>query len=469
MKRLFASLQQMGRSLMLPVSVLPIAGLLLGIGSAKFSWMNPLLAEVMARAGDAVFDNLPLIFAIGVALGFAAFDGVAAVAASVGYFVMLASMGVMAGFRGLKTEPISGLQTLQTGVLGGILIGVVAGLLFKRFHRLELHPSLGFFAGKRSVPIITGMVALLLGVLLSYLWPPLQTQIRALSDYVATGNPAVAVAVWGTLNRALIPFGLHHVWNNPFFFDIGSYVNPADGQVVHGDIQRFLAGDKTAGILGGGYMYTMFGLPAAALAMWQSARPERRKEVGGIMASAAFTSFLTGITEPLEFSFLFVAPMLYALHSLLSGCASFLLFTLGGRVGFTFSHGFIDYIVYFPLHTKPWLIFVLGPLFGIVYYLLFRAAIRWFDLKTPGREGGAEAAPVPQNTDVWLRALGGKANIVEVEACAVTRLRLRLEDPTRVESELFGELGVRGVQNFEGGVMHLLVGEQASSVARSLS
>lgn len=470
MMRLFGSLQQIGRSLMLPVSVLPVAGLLLGIGNAEFSWMNPLVAQVMAQAGGAIFANLPLIFAIGVALGFAAYDGVAAVAATVGYFVMLASLGVMAEFRGLKTEPITGIQTLQTGVFGGILVGLLAGFLFKRYHRIELHPSLGFFAGKRFVPIVTGLSALLLGVTLSYVWPPLQAQIRTLSDYVATGNPGLAVAVWGTLNRALIPLGLHHVWNNPFFFEIGTYVDPSNGQTVHGDIHRFLAGDKTAGILGGGYMYTMFGLPAAALAMWQTARPERRKEVGGILASGAFTSFLTGITEPLEFSFLFVAPVLYVLHSFFSGCASFLLFTLGGHVGFSFSHGFIDYVLYFPLHTKPWLVFVLGPLFGLVYYVIFRTAIPWFDLKTPGREAPA-ASPDgagPLDSQKLLEALGGKPNVLEASACGPTRLRLRLQYPELLNRVALDPLGLRAVQTLEGGVVHLLLAGDAVAWERSL-
>jgi PTS system glucose-specific IIC component len=447
-KPFFAVLQQIGRSLMLPVSVLPVAGILLGIGSAKFSWMPPLMAKVMAQSGGSIFGNLPLIFAIGVALGFAANDGVAAVAAVVGYFVMISTMGVMGEFRGLKLTELTGVQTLETGVFGGILVGLMAGLLFRRFYRIELPPYLGFFAGKRFVPIITGVCAVILGVLMSILWPPVQTVITLFSEYVAKGNPALSVTVYGVVERGLIPFGLHHIWNNPFFFQVGSYLDPATGKEVHGDITRFFAGDKTAGILGGAYLFKMWGLPAAAVAIWHSARPERRKEVGGIMISAAFTSFLTGITEPIEFSFLFVAPLLYGLHACLAGSAFLVMYVLGGKLGYTFSHGLIDYVLFYALDTKPWLVMILGPLYALTYYAVFRAAIGMFNLKTPGREDDmAENTLVVSAgglAQAVLDALGGGPNLLALDAC-ITRLRVTVKAMDKVNSETLKQLGAAGV------------------------
>ena len=449
MKGLFAVLQQIGRSLMLPVSVLPVAGILLGVGSAKFSWMNSLVADVMAKAGGSIFDILPLIFAIGVALGFANFDGVAAVAATVGFFVLISTMGQMAEYRHLPEamfKNVDGIHTLETGVFGGILIGLLAGNLFKKFYRIELPAYLGFFAGKRFVPIITGVCALIMGIVMSYLWPPIQGQINIFSDFVANRNPALSVAIYGVVERGLIPFGLHHIWNNPFFFTIGDYVK--DGVHYHGDITRFMQGDKTAGILGGAYLFKMWGLPAAAIAMWHSAKPERRKEVGGIMISAAFTSFLTGITEPIEFSFLFVAPLLYGIHACLAGSAFFVMYELGGRLGTTFSHGLIDYVVLYAKCVNPYLVFVLGPLYALIYYVVFRAAIRAFNLKTPGREDEVMLSSVAGQAGGLaasvLEALGGPGNLAALDAC-ITRLRVTVKSMPSVKVDVLKQLGATGV------------------------
>ncbi len=449
MKGLFAVLQQIGRSLMLPVSVLPVAGILLGVGSAKFSWMNSLLSTVMEKSGGAIFSNLPLIFAIGVALGFANFDGVAAVAATVGFFVLISTMGVMAEFRGLPEilmAKVDGIHTLETGVFGGILIGLLAGNLFKRYYRIELPAYLGFFAGKRFVPIITGVCSLILGIVMSFAWPPVQVVINLFSDFVANRNPALSVAIYGVVERGLIPFGLHHIWNNPFFFTIGDYVK--DGTHYHGDITRFMQGDKTAGILGGAYLFKMWGLPAAAIAMWHSAKPERRKEVGGIMISAAFTSFLTGITEPIEFSFLFVAPLLYGIHALLAGSAFFVMYEMGGRLGTTFSHGLIDYIVLYAKCVNPQLVFLLGPLYAVIYYVVFRAAIKALDLKTPGREDEVVACAAVGEAGglagAVLEALGGPGNLAALDAC-ITRLRVTVKSMPAVKVDVLKQLGATGV------------------------
>lgn len=447
---LFAMLQKTGKSLMLPVSVLPVAGLLLGIGSANFSWLPPALSNVMAQSGGAIFGNLPLIFAIGVALGVTQNDGVAALAAVVGYAVLLATMGVMAALFGYEPATIMGIKSIETGVFGGIVIGGIAGWLFNKYFRIQLPPYLGFFAGKRFVPIATALAAIIVGIVLSIIWPPIGRAINSFSHWGSEGNPAAAFTLYGIVERSLIPFGLHHIWNVPFFFEVGQYVDPATGEAIRGEIHRYTAGDPTAGNLAGGYLFKMWGLPAAALAMWQCARPENRAKVGGIMISAALTSFLTGITEPIEFSFIFVAPFLYAVHALLAGVAYFTCIELGIKHGMTFSHGLIDFIVLFNRSSNAWAFFILGPLYAGIYYGLFRFAIQRFDLKTPGREEEADdaVAATPMGAGGMagelVAAFGGRANIQSLDAC-ITRLRIELVDPARASDDRLKALGATGV------------------------
>jgi PTS system glucose-specific IIC component len=458
-KSAFAFLQKIGRAMMLPVSVLPAAGILLGVGSAKFSWLPEGLSNLMAQAGGAVFASLPLLFALGVAIALTDNDGVACLAALVGFVVMLATMGALASQFGIETRPVMGFASIETGVFGGILIGGVAAYLFNRYFRIQLPPYLGFFAGKRFVPIATAFAAIATGAALSLVWPPVGQAIKAFSHWAAYSQPSFAVFLYAVVERLLIPFGLHHIWNAPFFFEIGSYAK-ATGEVVHGDITRFFAGDPEAGILGGAYLFKMWGLPAAALAMWHAARPENRAKVGGIMVSAALTSFLTGITEPVEFSFLFVAPVLYGLHALLAGCSQLLFNLLGAKLGFTFSHGVIDFVLYYPMDTKPWLVFVFGPAWALAYYATFRWAIRRFDLRTPGREAeareaaageaaaAAAAAPGIAPEHAFARALvlafGGRANIASLDAC-ITRLRVSVRELARADAERLKALGATGV------------------------
>jgi PTS system glucose-specific IIC component len=463
----FGWLQKIGKSLMLPVSVLPAAGILLGVGSAKFSWLPASVSNVMAQAGGAVFSNLPLIFSVGVALGLTGNDGVAALAAVVGFAVMIATMGVMAPLVGYEPKPIMGIPSIETGVFGGILIGAVAAVLFNRFFRVKLPPYLGFFAGKRSVPILTALAAVFVGIVLSVVWPPIGRQIDVFSHWAASSNPATAFAIYGVVERALIPFGLHHIWNVPFFFQVGQYLDPATGKILTGEIPRFAAGDPTAGYLAGGYLFKMWGLPAAALAMWRTARPENRAKVGGIMISAALTSFLTGITEPIEFAFLFVAPVLYAMHALLAGAAYFVCVELGIRHGTTFSHGLIDFIVLYSNSTRGWWLLWLGPLWAGMYFVLFRTVIVKADLPTPGREkedptavavdgaardagalpepaGAMAAATADGMTPRLVAAFGGADNIRSLDAC-ITRLRVDLHDPSRASQDALRGLGAAGV------------------------
>jgi PTS system glucose-specific IIC component len=448
----FGWLQKIGKSLMLPVSVLPVAGILLGVGSAGFTWLPAALSDVMAQSGGAVFSNLPLIFAIGVALGVTGNDGVAALAAVVGYAVMIATMGVMAPLLGYEPRPIMGIASIDTGVFGGILIGAVAGILFNRYFRVQLPPYLGFFAGKRSVPILTAGAAVIAGVALSLVWPPIGDAIDRFSRWAAAENPALAFGIYGVVERSLIPFGLHHIWNVPFFFEVGQYVQPGTGKVIRGELYRYTAGDPTAGNLAGGYLFKMWGLPAAALAIWQSARPENRARIGGIMISAALTSFLTGITEPIEFSFLFVAPLLYAVHAGLAAVAYVACIELGIRHSTTFSHGLIDYIVLFPNSARGLWYLWLGPLWALMYYGLFRTLIVRWDLKTPGREveeRPAAAAAEAGSSDGGLpeqlvAAFGGAGNIRSLDAC-ITRLRVELNDLGRANPDRLKALGAAGV------------------------
>jgi PTS system glucose-specific IIC component len=457
----FGFLQKIGKSLMLPVAVLPVAGLLLGIGAAQFTWMPPLLSELMKSSGDVVFGNMALIFAVAVALGFTENDGVSAVAATIGYTVMLATMGVMAPVWGQVPVTIMGIKAMQTGVFGGILAGALAAAMFNRFYRISLPPYLAFFAGKRFVPIITAIGAIVLGAVLSVVWPPIQSGINVFSHWAAVGDPRLAATVYGFVERLLVPFGLHHIWNAPFFYEIGSFTD-ASGKIVHGDIQRYFSGDPTAGILAGAFLFKMFGLPAAALAIWQSAKPENKAAVGGMMISAALTSFLTGITEPIEFAFLFVAPQLYLLHAVLVASAQFLMASLGAHMGFTFSQGGIDFVVFNvlnPFSQKWWLVLVLGPIYAGIYYVTFTAAIRGLHLKTPGREdeaaarvsgAGVEGGRFGKSKELVL-AFGGRANLKALDAC-ITRLRVSVGNPALVNQARLKALGASGVMVVGNGV-----------------
>ncbi|NEZ62172.1 PTS glucose transporter subunit IIB [Leptolyngbyaceae cyanobacterium CCMR0082] len=467
----FGLLQKMGKALMLPVSVLPVAGILLGLGSArlieiqkiqegvltsaKFGWLPAPLAEIMKASGDAIFANLPILFAVAVAIGYTANDGVSALAAIVGFVVFLASLGVssilFANIDPSVLKPIMGIPSLDTGVFGGLIMGCVAAYMFNRFFRIKLPQYLGFFAGKRFVPIITAIAAIVVGILMSFVWPPIGGAINSFANAAAQGNNIpITVAIYGFIERLLIPFGLHHVWNVPFFFQIGSFTDPITNELVTGDINRFFAGDPTAGILGGAYWFKMFGLPAAAIAMWHCAKPKRRKEIGGIMISAALTSFLTGITEPIEFSFVFIAPVLFLLHAVLAGFADLLFVILGGRMGFTFSHGFIDFFLFNALGTKVWLIIAFGPLFAALYYFSFRFVIKRFNLITPGREEDNEAivSNLPQDAAAMAKeltlAFGGRSNIENLDAC-ITRLRIGVKDMGKVNIARLKALGASGV------------------------
>lgn len=393
-----APLQKFGRSLMLPIASLPAAALLLRLGQDDLLGKDGLgwnaVASVIGAAGGALFSALPLLFAVGVAIGMAKkADGSTALAAVVGYLVFKGVGDAMSPLIGLPVNE-KGVQSLiNYGVLGGILMGLIAGWLWQRYYRIQLPPYLAFFGGRRFVPMITALAAILLAVVLAFLYPAFNGGLTAVGNWVA-GNAILGGFVYGTLNRLLIPLGLHHILNNPPWFILGEFAKP-DGTVVHGDIARFLAGDPTAGIFMSGFFpIMMFALPAACLAIWQESKPKNRAAVGGIMFSVALTAFLTGITEPIEFSFMFIAWPLYIAHALLTGLSLAVTNALGVHMGFGFSAGLFDYVLNWNIGQQPWLIIPLGLAFAVVYYFMFRFVIRKWNLKTPGREEEGEESAV---------------------------------------------------------------------------
>jgi len=385
-----APLQKFGRSLMLPIAALPVAALLLRLGQPDLLGVDGLgwekIAAVIGAAGNAIFSNLPLLFALGVAIGMAKkADGSTALAAVVGYLVFKGVGDAMSpfvlGLPGKGEEQ----ELINYGVLGGIVMGLTAAYLWQRYHRIGLPPYLAFFGGRRFVPIITSFAAIVISVLLSLVYPVFNSVLTSVGTWV-TNNDVLGGFVYGTLNRLLIPLGLHHILNSGPWFIIGSY-KAADGVVYHGDIARFLHGDPTAGAFMTGYFpIMMFALPAAALAIWHEANFRHRKAVGGIMLSAALTSFLTGVTEPLEFAFMFVAWPLYVIHAVLTGTSLALVNALGVKDGFGFSAGLFDYVLNFGIATKPLWLVVIGLGYAALYYFLFRFVIRKWNLRTPGRE-----------------------------------------------------------------------------------
>lgn len=441
----FGLSQRIGQALMLPVAVLPVAGLLLGVGASELSIFPARASEIMELAGGTVFANLPIIFAIAVALGCTGNDAVSAVGTAIGYAVMVTTL------RGELVSPASdpAMSSLDTGVLGGILVGAMSAVLYDRFHRVRLPPYLALFSGRRLVMVATVLCSMLLGLGLSAVWPPIQASINQFSHWAAVTDPGAASALYGFVERLLIPLGLHHVWNVPFFFEIGSFVEPS-GRVVHGDIARFFAGDPTAGILGGAFLFKMFGLPGAAIAIWRRARVNRAR-VRGIMLSGALTSFLTGITEPIEFAFLFASPLLYLVHAVLAAGSQFLASGLGMHLGFTFSQGALDFVLFNAFNSTAsgaWLVLVVGPLVGLVYYGVFSISISRLAIATPGRMAAASvrAGAVPgtgRGRDV-LRALGGEGNISGLDAC-ITRLRISVSDPALIDADQLRSLGAAEV------------------------
>ncbi|HEV7834389.1 MAG TPA: N-acetylglucosamine-specific PTS transporter subunit IIBC [Caballeronia sp.] len=460
---LFARMQRLGRALMLPIAVLPVAGLLLRLGQP-----DVFNIKMIADAGDTIFTNLPLLFAIGVAVGFAKDNnGTAGLAGAIGYLIEIAVM-----------KDIN--DKLNMGVLSGILAGCVAGYLYNKYKDIKLPEYLAFFGGKRFVPIVTGVTCLVLGIVLGYVWAPVQAAIDAAGGWL-TGAGALGVFVFGVLNRILLVTGLHHIINSLAWFVFGSYTPTGGGAAVTGDLHRFFAGDKTAGgFMTGFFPVMMFGLPAACLAMFHEAPKERRAMVGGLLFSMALTAFLTGVTEPIEYTFMFLAPALYAIHAVLTGLSLAICSALGIHLGFTFSAGAIDYVLNYGLSQRGWLAIPVGLVYGLVYYGLFRFFIRKFNMATPGREPATTDAEVESydNTGFvsptagasvpravrYIAALGGASNLTVVDACT-TRLRLSVMDSAKVSEPELKAIGARGVLKRGATSVQVIIGPEADLIS----
>ncbi|MGL4336540.1 MAG: glucose-specific PTS transporter subunit IIBC [Turicibacter sp.] len=490
------TLQRVGKAFMVPVALLPAAGLLLGIGASMQQSLLTYLpfleanfwqtvAMVMESSGQIVFDNLPLLFAIGVASGLTGDKGVAALAATVGFLIMNVVMGIFMP----TTLPdqlyanVLGIHTLQTSVMGGVIIGLLTAYLYNKFYDVQFPDVLSFFAGARFVPIITSVAAIVVGIILAYVWPPIGNAIASFGEIVAAdGTNPLFIWIYGTVERSLIPFGLHHVFYFPLWFtEAGGLYTSIDGAMAIGDQEIWFKqlsdystygyqalleniqaqGGTVAGrFMAGKYPFMIFGLPAAAYAMYQEASPGRKKAVGGLLLSAGLTVALTGISEPVEFTFLFVAPILFGIHAVLAGLSFMLTYLFDVHVGMTFSGGLIDLLIYGVLPGNEftnWIrIFIIGIFYAPIYYFIFRFAIRRFDLPTLGR-GEAEDKLVSkadyqaakmegkdEKPRAILKALGGARNIDTLDAC-MSRLRVSVRDIDEVDQEAIKALGASGI------------------------
>jgi N-acetylglucosamine PTS system EIICBA or EIICB component len=452
MKLRFDGLQQLGRALMLPIAVLPIAGLLLRLGQPDLlGW------TAMAAAGDAIFSNLGLLFAVGVGVGLARENhGAAGLAALVGFLVTTRAVET------LLAAPPGSLAKLSIPV--GLLSGIIAGVGYNRFGNITLPSYLSFFGGRRFVPIVSGLAGLVLAAVVGYAWPFLERGMDVTSQAIL-GAGSLGLFAYGVLNRILIVTGLHHILNNFAWFIVGDYHGAT------GDLKRFFAGDPSAGaFMSGFFPVMMFGLPGACLAMYQTARPERRAGVAGLLLSLGLTSFLTGVTEPVEFTFMFLAPVLYALHAVATGLAMVVMNLLGVRLGFSFSAGLFDYVLNFSHAQRPLLLLPIGAAYFGLYYGVFRFLIVRLNLATPGRESDEAAAQplAPTTADARARAfvtaLGGAQNLTQVDACT-TRLRLLLADNQAIDEAALKRLGARGLLRSSAQGLQVVLGPIADQVA----
>mgnify|MGYP000632403467 CR=1 FL=1 len=459
--------QRLGRALQLPIAVLPVAALLL-----RFGQPDLLNVAFIAQAGGAIFDNLALIFAIGVASSWSKDSaGAAALAGAVGYFVLTKAM--------VTINP-----EINMGVLAGIITGLVGGAAYNRWSDIKLPDFLSFFGGKRFVPIATGFFCLVLAAIFGYVWPPVQHAIHAGGEWIVSAG-ALGSGIFGFINRLLIPTGLHQVLNTIAWFQIGEFTNAA-GTVFHGDINRFYAGDGTAGMFMSGFFpIMMFGLPAGALAIYKNAKPENKKATGSLMLAGALAAFLTGVTEPLEFSFMFAAFPLYVVHALLTAISVFIAASFQWIAGFNFSAGFIDWFLSLkvPAAHMPWMLIVQGLVFAVIYYFVFDFMIKKFNMKTPGRgdDDNDDASSAAFDTATsstgdkyadlagkLYAALGGHDNITEIENC-ITRLRMGVVDSSKVDVDAIRKTGVPGVKVIDKKNVQIIVGTQVQAVADARS
>lgn len=486
-KQSFSKLSVLGKALMLPIAMLPAAGLLLAFG---FQLESPL----MQMAGQVLFDYMPLLFAVGVAVGLTKESGVAAMAAISGMLVMHTTIGVSLGITPElaasehRYTMEMGIPTMEMGPLGGMLIGLLAAYMYNRFYAIQLPEFLGFFAGKRFVPIVTAFSAFILGLIVPYFWGAVASGIDALSAMAMEGNMYVSTFVYGFMERALIPVGLHHVFYSPYWFTFGEYT-AANGDVVTGAFtiwHKMLADGVTSfstptysnagAFISGNFAIYMFGFPAACLAMYHEANSKNKKIAAGLLGSAALTAFVTGITEPVEFAFVFVAPVLYLFNAVMAGVSYTVSYMLDMQMGKTFSAGVIDYIVFGIMPSLKgfdtnWLNLLLwGPVNAIIYYVVFRVVIRKFDYKTVGREEQISEVTLDDQSLAAqiLVKVGGRENLTSVGAC-ITRLRLEVKDPSLVCDADIMALGARGVVKVGANGVQIILGAKAQFIADLLS
>ena len=476
MRKLLESLQPLGRALMLPIAVLPVAAILLRLG-------QPDLLDIafVSAAGEAIFAHLGLLFAIGVATGFARDgNGAAALAGVVCFFISLKGAAVFIAVPPEALKDVTGdavamastayktaaLTKLEVPI--GIISGLIGGKFYNRFATVQLPEYLAFFSGRRFVPIAAGFAGLAMAAAVGLGYEYINDGVDSASRAI-TGAGGLGLFAYGVLNRLLLVTGLHHIINNVAWFVIGDYHGTT------GDLRRFFAGDPTAGpFMAGFFPVMMFGLPAACLAMYHEAKPERRKVVGGLMLSLALTSFLTGVTEPIEYTFMFLAPVLYAIHAVLTGLSMALMDAFGIKLGFGFSAGLFDYVLGYGKATRPLLLIPIGAAYAVIYYALFRFVIRRFDLKTPGRDDEQEGAAAAATRDAggrgaaYLAALGGAGNLERVEACT-TRLRLIVADQSAIDEAKLKALGARGVIRPSDKAVQVVLGPIADSVAMEIT
>lgn len=463
-------LQRIGKSLMLPIAALPIAGIMLRLGQPDIVDALggiPFLQTILlffGAAGSALFDNLPLLFALGVAVGFSDDqNGAAALAGVISYFT-LTNVSKQYWIMNLSKDVVA---TLNISFLGGILAGLIGGLCYNKFRKVKLPEFLAFFGGRRLVPIMSGLISVVIAIPLGMIWPTVQ---GALTDFSMSivGMGAFGAAIFGLFNRLLIPMGLHHVLNSFFWFQLGTY----NGKT--GDIARFFAGDPTAGhFMAGFFPIMMFGLPAVALAIYFAAKKEKRKAVGGMLLSLALTSFLTGVTEPIEFLFIFLSPVLLIAHAILTSLSFFVVDSLGILHGFTFSAGAIDYLMNFGLATKPITLLLVGLVMAVIYFVVFYLLITKLNVPTPGREEDCDEFDQDGATDItsdldlakkYIEYLGGEENITKVDNCA-TRLRLELVDTDKMNDKALKSIGAKGVVKLNKTSAQVIVGTTVEFVA----
>ncbi|AHG77695.1 N-acetylglucosamine-specific PTS transporter subunit IIBC [Mannheimia varigena] len=473
-------LQKIGRALMVPVAALPAAALLMGVGY----WIDPdgwgtnsQLAALLIKSGAAIIDNMSILFAVGVAFGMSKEkDGAAALSGLVGYLVIttLLAPGAVAQLQGIAVDQVPAAFGKINNQFIGILVGVISAELYNRFYQVELPKALSFFSGKRLVPIVVSVVMIVVAFILLYVWPVIFGGLVSFGESIKDMG-SVGAGIYAFFNRLLIPVGLHHALNSVFWFDVAG-IN---------DIPNFLGGAKSLaegkaviGVTGmyqaGFFPVMMFGLPAAALAIYHSAKPAKKAQIASIMFAAALASFFTGITEPLEFAFMFVAPVLYVVHALLTGLSVYIAASMEWIAGFGFSAGLVDLVLSSrnPLAVQWYMLLVQGLVFAVIYYVLFRMVIKMFNLKTPGREDDVEAQAVnttshQERAKQFMDALGGKENLLNIDAC-ITRLRLTLADVSKVNDAQLKALGSKGNIKLGENAFQVILGTEAEFVADAM-